>query len=94
MAAKSNNVSAPNAAEITAQLFAQLDADKPQSGGMGLLRGAFRIVGNMTRDSGNLVAEVASGARASKVAYAVARQESEAHHQRVIEARLAKLLAQ
>lgn len=91
MAAKTNNVSA---ADVTAQLFAQLDAGKPDSGSIGIVRRLFRVTGNLTRDSGSLFAEIGQGARASKVAYAVASQEAEAHHRKVIEARVAKLLAQ
>jgi hypothetical protein len=92
--AKSTNTNAAsiNAAQITADLFAQVG--QKSEPGVGIVRGLFRITGNLTRDSGSLFAEISQGARASKVAYAVASQEAEAHHRKVIEARLEKLLAQ
>lgn len=91
MAAKTTRTETP--AEVVDRLFASINQPS-QEQGIGLVRKLFRGAGSTVRDSGSLFAEVTKGYAASKVAYAVASEEAEQYHRRVIEARVARLLAQ
>ena len=91
MAAKTNRAETP--AEVVDRLFASINQPAPEQG-IGIVRRLFRGTGSTVRDSGSLFAEISKGYAASKVAYAVASEEAEQYHRKVIEAWVAKLLAQ